>query len=278
MNNKPANVIQQRQQDWARNHNPQIGLDKDGYCTEERANLFQELSACTRRELKEGDGSELGKPGKRGKFQALHSSSALVCNVFDYWRGRDLGALADALGIKARPCGMSFEEKFKTGIGSRSPNLDVVFYLSNGGYFAIESKFTEPLTKSKAHSLIKEKYFAGDTKHWANRGLPVTQRLADDMRKDRKAFAYLDAAQLLKHMLGLATTGSDWQLHYLWFDAGEPLSHEHKEEIERFAKDLGPEAAHFTSQTYQGFYNRLATSLGAEHQKYLSYLKSRYFP
>ena len=197
--------------------------------------------------------------------------------IFDYWRGRDLAAPAAALRIKERPCGMFFEKKFKTGIGSRSPNLDVVFYLGNGGCFAIESKFTEPLTKSTAHSLIKEKYFAGGTKFWANRGLPVTQRLADNIREGRIKFDYLDAAQLLKHMLGLATTDSDWQLHYLWFDAGKALSDEHREEIEQFAKYLGPETAHFTAQTYQGFYNRLAASLGAEHQKYLSYLKSRYF-
>jgi hypothetical protein len=30
--------------------------------------------------------SELGENGGRGKIQALHSSSALVCNFFDYWR------------------------------------------------------------------------------------------------------------------------------------------------------------------------------------------------
>ena len=242
---------------------------------------MQELSACTRRELEEGDGTELGKPGRRGKFQALHSSSALACNVFDYWRGRDLGTLAVALGIKGRPCGMSFERKIKTGIGRWSPNLDVVFYLSDGSIFAIESKFTEPLSKSKEHRLIKEKYFAGGAKHWAKRKLPETQSLADGIHEGREKFEYLDAAQLLKHMLGLATTGSetgsDWHLHYLWFDGGKIVSEGHREEIVRFAQCLGPEAAHFTAQTYQDFFSRLATSLGTEHKGYLSYLKSRYF-
>ncbi len=43
-------------------------------------------------------GSELGENGGRGKIQTLHSSSAIVCNFFDYWRAGDLKPLAEALG------------------------------------------------------------------------------------------------------------------------------------------------------------------------------------
>ena len=65
------------QRSWADRQDPRIEYDRDGYCLGLRQNLFQELTACARRELDEGDGAELGKNGQRGKLQALHSSSAL---------------------------------------------------------------------------------------------------------------------------------------------------------------------------------------------------------
>lgn len=113
------------------------------------------LSACSRRDLAGGDGSELGKGGGRGKIQALHSSAALACNFFDYWRGRDLGLLSRALGISVRLCAVAFEQKFPTRLGGIAPNLDVVLYGCDGSLFAVESKFTEPFTKSKTKCFLK---------------------------------------------------------------------------------------------------------------------------
>lgn len=265
------------QRAWADHPDQKIEYDDDGYCLDPRQNLFQELTSCTRRELEEGDGAEIGKNGQRGKLQALHSSSALVCNVFDYWRGRELALIADALGIKGRVCGMSFEKKFSTGVGTKSPNLDLVLSLSAGGYFAIESKFTEPLSKSKNHSRLKDKYFDGNIKRWTKRGLPRAQRLADDLRAGRIKFDYLDAAQLLKHMLGLAGTGTQWHLSYLWFDTGATISGLHQKEIALFSESLGPDRGHFSSTSYQVFFQRLSSLVGSNHVGYLSYLRSRYF-
>lgn len=277
MKTDSAKGVRLAQQAWAMNHDPPIVFDKDGYCETAGANLYQGLTASTKQELMEGDGAEFGKAGERGKFQALHSSSALVCNVFDYWRERDLSIPATALGIPERPCGIGFERKFKTGVGNRSPNLDLVFCLPGGRIFGIESKFTEHLTKAKAHNLLQEKYFADGARHWEEQGLHLTQVLANDMRVGRVQFGHLNAAQLLKHMLGLAKNSKEWRLHYLWFDTGTSISDAHREEVRVFANCLGPESARFTNQTYQEFFARLGATVVGDHDGYMAYLKARYF-
>lgn len=269
--------VSNAQRSWADRQDPRIEYDRDGYCLGLRQNLFQALTECTRRELDEGDGAELGKNGQRGKLQALHSSSALVCNVFDYWRGRDLAVVANALDIKDRICEMSFERKFPTGVGAKAPNLDIALSLSAGGYFAIESKFTEPLSKSKKHSFLKEKYFDEQINRWTERGLPGAQKLANDLRAGQINFDYLDVAQLLKHMLGLAGGGSKWNLLYLWFDTGTAIADLHQQEIALFTESLEADRVYFSSTRYQDFFQRLSSIAGSEHTPYLSYLRSRYF-
>ena len=96
---EPTNVIdliKKRQQAWA--HRRQHTLDKDGYCGCADDNIYQDSEAA-RNDLTRGGGGELGAEGKRGKFQATHSSSALACNWFDYWRERDLGVLSAAFEV-----------------------------------------------------------------------------------------------------------------------------------------------------------------------------------
>src|SRR5262245_12743048 len=119
-----VSILKAKQKAWAAS----IGLetDADGYCHRCDENLFEPLSACSRRDFAAGDGWELGKDVARGKIQALHSSAALACNVFDYWRGRDLGPLGQSLDLSTRLCGLAFEQKAPTGLEGTAPNLDVM--------------------------------------------------------------------------------------------------------------------------------------------------------
>jgi hypothetical protein len=196
--------------------------------------LFEPLSACSRRDIVAGDGGEFGEGDARGKIQALHSSAALACNVFDYWRGRDLAILARGLGLSTRLCGLAFEQKFPTKLGGIAPNLDVVFFACDGSVVAVESKFTEPFVKSKAKSFLKPKYFPLDRGLWRDAGLLGCQKVAEDLRDGQVRFEALDAAQLLKHMLGLALSGHSWTLICLWYDAGGSSSERHLEELGAF--------------------------------------------
>ena len=116
--------IKDQLQDWARQR--AIRFDRNGYTESLEDNLFVALSDETVAEFVSGDGGELGEHGKRGKMQALHSSSALACNVFEYWRGRDAVALSGALGVAAGIGSIGFERKFPTGLQGYAPNLDVV--------------------------------------------------------------------------------------------------------------------------------------------------------
>jgi hypothetical protein len=92
-------IIATRQRAWATRNGR--WFDEDGYCACADDNVFRGLSLGARQDFENGDRAELGKNGRRGKIQALHSSSALACNWFDYWRGRDLQPLSQAFGVTA---------------------------------------------------------------------------------------------------------------------------------------------------------------------------------
>jgi hypothetical protein len=96
------------------------------------------------------------------------------------------------------------------------------------------------------------------------------------MRQKREQFSYLDAPQLLKHALGLATQlGLRFDLLYVYFDWPGSESTKHQAEIARFSERVGSELR-FRSFTYQDLFRRL-DGMNVE-PKYLAYLRSRYFP
>jgi hypothetical protein len=252
-----------------------IKSDEKGYCYCLDENLFHPISSCSRLDYASGDGAELGKEGKRGKILALHSSSALACNFFDYWRGRDLTGLAQAFGT-TELCGIGFERKFPTGLQGKAPNLDVVLYESDGGVLAIECKLMEPFHKSKEKTYLKPKYFEnGDA--WAQVGLHGCQVLAAKIRQNQAQFDLLDVAQLLKHMLGLASNQQHWRLCCLWYHPGGPDGDRHASEIKHFTEEIGADAIRFSSLTYQELFQRLSRFLGEQHLEYREYLRDRYF-
>src|SRR5688572_10042444 len=99
---------------------------KRAYLPSYRTNLWRPLSATAMGCYDRGSGSEL-KPGKsrRAKMSALHSSSALVANVFDYWCERDATPLLAALDVGEAENPFRFEAQFPTGLEGNPPNLDV---------------------------------------------------------------------------------------------------------------------------------------------------------
>ena len=268
-------ALKSKQRAWAAGKG--IEIYHDGYCHTFDDNFFQPLSASSRSDLGAGDGSELGQGGGRGKIQALHSSAALVCNFFDYWRGRDLDLLAQALGISARLCRVKFEQKFPTGLGGIAPNLDVVLHGSDGTLFAIESKFLEPFTRSKTKCFLKPKYFPEGPGLWENAGLSGCQKLAEGLRDGTVKFELLDVAQLLKHILGLARSPHTYHLTCLWYGPGGSLSDQHAQELTTFSEQIGLDSTRFTALTYQVLFDRLASLSRDKHEGWKSYLQHRYF-
>lgn len=83
--------IQTKQQIWAKNQGINLigskgDSGKEIYTTALNENLFLPMNSTVKQAFDEGDSKELNQQdGFSAKMQALHSSSALAVNVFQYW-------------------------------------------------------------------------------------------------------------------------------------------------------------------------------------------------
>ena len=217
-------------------------------------------------------------------MKALHSSSALAANFFDYWTERDKTPLLAAFGMLAEVgVSLDFESRFPTGLGGTPPHLDMVFTLAGRFVVGIEAKFTEHLKRStRGKSAFTDAYFPSSGGLWAAKGLTGCQALAEELRAEelvggRQRFEYLDPRQLLKHALGLATCkGTGFSLCYLYYDWPGDRPRTHRRETALFEERVGNEIG-FKAFTYQEVFQRLRVSEQADFN-YLDYLGERYFP
>ncbi|MDY0211739.1 MAG: hypothetical protein RBR06_01890 [Desulfuromonadaceae bacterium] len=172
--------ILRNQRAWAKS----VGLksDEKGYLPTYEANLFQSMNPETKTSFDQGSGAELVDTARYpAKMRALHSSSALAVNFFDWWVANSNGPLLEALGIQSPAgCRVRFEAQYPTGLPGNPPNLDVTLGLPDGEIIGIESKFTEWLTpKPKSKNQFKGKYFPEDPGVWSLVSLPKCQALAE---------------------------------------------------------------------------------------------------
>ena len=256
---------------WANSND--IPVDSRGYVHVLESNLWKPLSAHAREGFERGAGSEL-----TGHMKALHASSALVANFFDYWTERDTAPLLSALGVDAsEAASLDFEAQSPTGLLGTPPHLDVAINFSSGGGVGLESKFTEHLSRSTiGKSKFEPAYLPKSGGLWAARGLPTCQALAEELNDQKHRYEFLDPWQLLRHALGLATVlGNEFSLYYLYYDCVGDRSETHKTEVRRFADRVGEELR-FKALTYQEVYARLRAS-GQAETDYLDYLGARYF-
>jgi hypothetical protein len=270
----PNQKIRLLQKAWAESRG--LSVDPKGYVPDVGDNLRRPLSTRARQGFGRGAGSELS-----GHMKALHSSSALVVNFFDYWTERDSAPLLAALEVDAGGAeSLDFEAQFPTGLDGTPPHLDVAMGLNSGMTIGVESKFTEHLDRSTiGKSRFEASYFPCSGGMWTNVGLPECQSLAEELHDQRHRFEFLDPWQLLKHALGLATNlGSRFSLRYLYYDFPGDRPEAHRQEIQTFASRVGAEIG-FKASTYQEVYSRLLnTDLDEpEYLDYLGYLGARYF-
>lgn len=254
-------------------------VDSRGYMSSVAENLYQPLSSRAQESFLNGSGSELfDTPLRPAKMKALHSSAALAVNFFDYWTNRSADHLLTALGLEIAPTTIEFEAQFPTGLEGNPPNLDIALRFGSGLVIGIESKFSEWLTrKSPNKELFRPKYFDEPTGLWSTKGLPACQHLAEELHSGRVQFRYLNAPQLLKHALGLATQLPDsFELYYLFFDCQGVESEVHRSEVRRFAELVGGDFR-FHWKSYQEVFRGLLNSDDATNTSYLAYHAERYF-
>ena len=281
--------IVSKQIQWAKNNNiPLIGSKGDrgraNYTVDLNQNLFEPLLEENRKQFEDGNGQEvLGSPESSSKMQALHSSSALGVNIFQYWQKRVLiKEIASACGFCNRNSNYSenivFEDKYY--INTKfviPPNIDVVFHnYESSPYklFAVECKFSEVYGR-RAHGGLKSKYLEEENL-WSD--LAALNKLGWEINHDAKRYSYLDAAQLIKHILGLkACVGiKEFKLLYLWYDVLGIDGASHRAEVEDFTKIAKSDGINFLAMTYQELITNLDRDYRAEHSEYIKYLTERY--
>lgn len=246
-------------------------------------NLLHPLLPDVRESFAQGDGRELGSADYPGKMQAVHSSSALGVNVFQYWKVQDAVPVIAALCGLCRsdstaPREIRFEEKFSINkTFGYKPNIDVVILNSPPSrikLFGIECKFSEAYRKQKNEGL-KPKYLRMNGL-WQD--IPNVHEFARSISPNGNDFIHLHPAQLLKHILGLKRQcgREGFRLLYLWYDVLGEEGACHRREVQRFAEIVQRDAIRFHSMTYQELIVRLRRTIADEHEDYVNYLTSRY--
>lgn len=277
-----------KQTEWAKNQGidligSKVNRGRPTYTTNLNDNLFQPLLPDVRTSFVAGDGSELGSSDLPGKMQAIHSSSALGVNVFQYWKSISaVPVIAAACGLCRRGSTVSydiqFEEKYSINASFRfHPNIDVVIHNKPEATikrFAIECKFSEAYGAYK-HGGLKQKYLdCSDI--WDD--IPSLLTVARHISPHDKEFRHLHPAQLIKHILAMKRHfgKSGFRLLYLWYDVLGEQGTCHRDEVEEFAKVAKRDGIKFHSLTYQELISRLANQLRSDHNEYVKYLTERY--
>jgi len=282
---KAFEYIISKQIQWAhRNNIMLIGSKGNGhkaYTQKLYDNLFEPLLPETESNFTQADGEEL--TGNPCKMQAVHSSSALGVNIFQYWKKiNQVPAIAAACGLCHRNNNTSQDINFevKYSINEKfqyNPNIDVVIKKSPESrfkVFAIECKFSESYYP-RAHSGISPKYIELD-KVWDD--IPNLLELAKEISPNDNKYSYLHPAQLIKHILGLKEKfdKNKFRLLYLWYDTIGPESAKHHKEIEEFTKITKADGVYFHAMSYQDLIIKLTKNYRDTHRDYIDYINERY--
>lgn len=252
---------------------PRLRKDRSSYVTAPGRNLVGGLEEAVLEDFSSGAGGEL--EGALPKFCAVHSSSALAANVFGKMRLHPGSFQLAGIGRfeKAR-----FEQKLPTGLMGTPPHLD--FFASGpAGSVAVESKFTE--------------FLGSKTAAFAPSYREAVARLADEpwrrafesLVADPSHFRRLDAAQLVKHYLGirhsLSDTPGDLVLLYVYWEPQNPGLVEdfriHRDELSEFSEWVAGSGVRFVTMTYQGLWDEWGESCTWPGiRRHLAELRKRY--
>ena len=253
---------------WNRYHklNPEIKFDPNGYISisEKSHNLLEpRWMELISKDYDQGGGKELEL-----KFRAVHSSAALVANHFAHFKqeSSQLVMLGQS-GFNS----VALEKKLPTGLRGIPPNLDV-FLENPDTCIAIESKLLETLSPKRPHF----------SPSYSKDLLPYCEPQWWNLIKSAGGASegYLDAAQLVKHYLGLIyhveknTIDKKAMLLYLYWkpeNAEEIREYQkHDQEVEEFRKKVAGTSVDFVSMSYSELWEVWSKEPSlAEHAKKL---------
>jgi hypothetical protein len=286
----PNQYIAERQYSWARRHG--ITIDEAGFTDVLNDNLFLPLTAEAIQEFQAGAGGEL-----ENNMLAAHSSSAIVANVFNYWRLYNnlvpiISVICPNLGNYTNP-DIRFEVQcpinwpVQPPVPVRPPHLDVVIRFQDPAEpevtkaIAIESKFGEPYAGGMLQGEFADRYVAQENALMWD-GFEPLREVAIRINGGEVLFHRLHVAQLIKHILGLKSGyqgTKNFELLYLWYPAPGHEACEHEEEIGQFEHMINVcmSPVKFRATKYPDLTHALATRYGDTHGAYVDYLMERYF-
>ena len=154
----------------------------------------EDVKAAIRSDLLGKGGAELvARPGGAPKFHAAHSSACLAANVFGPWltARRPL----PLPGCEPFDGEAHLEVPCPTGLQGTPPTLDCL--VVGPRVLGVESKCTEPFAAHEAR--FSPAYRAVV----ASLAEPTWQAEFERLEEDPRRYRFLDAAQLVKHYLGL---------------------------------------------------------------------------
>jgi len=240
--------------------------DPGGYVSKPEENLILGVAPdLIRPDYEKGSGHEWPL-----KFRAIHSSAALAANTFGRFKSEPSRlTFSGNRGFDS----LKLEARCLTGLGGTPPNLDVLLR-SADTVIGIESKLLEPLTP-------REPKFAAS---YSRSRLPLCDdiwwSLLEDLRQGPRS--QLDAAQLVKHYLGLRKqypAGKKVLLVYLFWkplNAAEFYEYSvHARDLERFHNAVqGSQTVRFMAMDYLELWDAWMNEKDmAEHARLL---KDRY--
>jgi len=196
--------------------------------------------------LTEGAGGEL--VGDTPKMHAAYSSAMLAVNSFARWRNNENDLRLLQLGGASGFTDLRFERKLATGLRGTPPHLDVL--AENGSVVAVESKCTEYLAEHTAS--FKDVYESKVDELADDSWVLEYKRLVENPRR----FRFLNAAQLIKHYLGIKNGlgGRPAILLYLYWEPSNAdtsgLFAAHREEVAQFGGELADSEVQFQSLSY----------------------------
>ena len=205
-----------------------------------------------------------GNEVESGKLASADSSAALAANCFAWFTQRPhllppfpgMDAAYPPLSVDIECC-----VRFPWS-GGRHPWLDAMI-TTEDEIIGVESKRYEPFRGAKRASLTS----AYDRPVWGD-SMSAFEQVRDDLRSGGLAFKYLDAAQLVKHALGLLSEGQRKGkrpvLVYLFAEpkalGGRPIQPSaisaHREEVQLFAECVAGSEVAFHSVSYGDWLTR----------------------
>lgn len=243
------------------------------YTIEPKHNLLAELEGEEFwRDLRQGDGNELDDKGTTpAKFCAAHSSSALGVNTFGYFR-RNPQSLSLFDVDAYDEC--QFEKKLDTGISH--PNLD--FYArSSRLHVFVECKCLEIFAKKKASFSTRYDSVVDALAE------PAWKNVFADLKENPNLYRYLDAAQLVKHYLGIRNTIQGDQSAVLAYVHWEPTNaqefdvfNQHREELNQFQLSVRGSNVKFIAASYEEVWDRLTNASNLHLAQHVERVRQRY--